>query len=60
MGGRKGEETVTLPTIVGLLVALGGVAALASPAGRWLGGPAALRTRVLEQRFLWLFLAGLR
>lgn len=58
MGGRKGKETVTLPTMVGLLVALGGVAALASAAGRWLGDPAALRTRVLEQLFLWLLLAG--
>lgn len=48
------KEAVTFPTIVGLLVALGGVAALASPAARWLGDPAALRTRLLEQLVLWL------
>lgn len=48
------KAPVTLPTIVGLSVALGGVAILASPAARWLGDPAALRTRVLQQLFLWL------
>jgi membrane protease YdiL (CAAX protease family) len=48
------NTAITLPTVVGLVVALGGVALLASPAARWLGDPGALRTRVLEQLALWL------
>ena len=42
------KEAVTLSTVAGLLAGLGGVAALASPAARWLGDPVALWTRVLE------------
>jgi uncharacterized protein len=45
-------------TIVGLVVAIGGVALLASPASRVLGDPARLRTQVLDQMVLWLLFAA--
>jgi len=45
-------------TRVGLLVAIGGVALLASPAHRLLGDPARLRTQVLDQLVLWLLFAA--
>jgi membrane protease YdiL (CAAX protease family) len=45
-------------SIVGLAIALGGVALLASPAHRLLGAPDRLATRVLDQVAMWALLAG--
>jgi membrane protease YdiL (CAAX protease family) len=45
-------------SIVGLAIALGGVAVLASPAHRLLGDADRLTTRVLDQVAMWALLAG--
>jgi membrane protease YdiL (CAAX protease family) len=52
------SQTGVLPTIVGLAIALGGPAALASPAHRLLGDEDALTTRVIDQLCLLLMVAG--
>lgn len=46
----------TLPTIVGLCVALGGPVLLVSPADKLLGDPDRLATKLREQAALWILL----
>jgi membrane protease YdiL (CAAX protease family) len=44
----------TLPTIIGLCIALGGPALLFTPVHRLFGNPESVTTKVLELLFLWL------
>ena len=52
-------ETRTTAAIVGIVVAVGGTALLASPASRLLGDPDRFSTRITEQLALWLLFAAI-